>query len=193
MARAAATSRFGVTEVDSLASSGEKRVAKGGVPGLALGGAEPDGQIEPEDWIGVGDLGVEVEGLGVVAESVGRGQGAECGVARLAGVADGLGQVDGLGGDPVAGQFAHPRSGAIAAEFLQSLGHVPVGPRPAGRTEVLVEGVLDEGVGEVEPSRGVGQFPHEGHRRRGIQHVEDIIFAAVRRDRPRGRDRSPGR
>ena len=57
-----------------------------------------------------------------------------------------------------------------------------MGPRPAGRSEVLGEGVLDEGVGEVEPSRAIRQLPHEGHRRRGIEHVEDVIFGAVGRD-----------
>ena len=64
----------GVAEVGGLASGVEERLAEGGVTGLALGGAEPDGQIEPEDRIGVGGLWVEVEGLRVVAQGVGRGQ-----------------------------------------------------------------------------------------------------------------------
>ena len=64
----------GVTEVGGPASGVEERVAKGGVAGLALGGAEPDGQVESEDRIGVVGLGVEVEGLGVVAQGVGRGR-----------------------------------------------------------------------------------------------------------------------
>ncbi len=38
-------------------------------------------------------------------------------------------------------------------------------------------------MGEVEPSRGVRQFPHEGHRRRGIEHVQNVVLRAVRRDR----------
>ena len=89
---------LGVTEVGGPASSIEEGVAKGGVSRLALGGAEPDGQVDAQHWIGVGGLGVEVEGLGVVAQGVGGSEGDQGGVARLAGVADGLGQVDGLGG-----------------------------------------------------------------------------------------------
>ena len=101
-----------VAEVGGPASGVEERVAKGGVAGLALGGAEPDRQVDAEDRIGVVGLGVEVEGLGVIAQGVGGGERGERGVARLAGVADGLGEVDGLGGaEPVAGQFAHPCPG----------------------------------------------------------------------------------
>ena len=141
---------LGVAEIGRPASSVEEGVAKGRVTRLALGGAEPDGQVDAEDRIGVVGLGVEVEGLGVVAQGVGGGEGTEGGVARLAGVADGLGQVDGLGGaEPVTGQFAHPGPGTVPAEVLQGFGHLPVRPGPAGGTQVLVQGVLDEGVGEV--------------------------------------------
>ena len=62
----------GVAEVGGPARGVEQRLTKGGVAGLALGGAEPDREVESEDRIGVGGLGVEVEGLGVVAERVGR-------------------------------------------------------------------------------------------------------------------------
>ena len=82
----------GVTEVGGPASGVEEGVAEGGVAGLALGGAEPDGQVEPEDRIGVVGLGVEVEGLGVVAQGVGGGERGEGGVGRLARVVDGLGR-----------------------------------------------------------------------------------------------------
>ena len=100
---------LGVTEVGGPSSGVEEGVAEGGVAGLALGGAEPDGQVDAQDRIGVVGLGVEVEGLGVVAEGVGGGEGIERGVGRLARVVEGLGQVDGLGGaEPVAGQFADP-------------------------------------------------------------------------------------
>ena len=94
----------GVIEVGGPSGSVEERVAEGGVSGLALGGAEPDGQVDAQRRIGVVGLGVEVEGLGVVAEGVGRGEGIKGGVGGLAGVVDGFGEVDGLGGvDPVAG------------------------------------------------------------------------------------------
>ena len=115
---------LGVTEVCRPSRRFEEGVARGGVTRLALGGTEPDGQVDAQDGIGVGGLGVEVEGLGVVAKSVAWGQGSEGGIARLARVTDGFGQVDGLGGtEPVTGQFADsctrvgPRKG-------------PPGPRP---------------------------------------------------------------
>ena len=86
---------------------------------MALGGAEPDGQVDAQDRIGVVGLGVEVEGLGVVAQRVARRERGEGGVGRLACVADGFGEVDGLGGaEPVAGQFAHPRTGTVSVEVL---------------------------------------------------------------------------
>ena len=106
-----------VVEIGSPARSPDEGVAKRGVPRLALGGSQPDGKVEREDRVRVGGLGVEVEGLGVVTQCIGGGEGTERGVARQARVADGLGEVDGLGGiDPVARQLARPLSGAIAAE-----------------------------------------------------------------------------
>ena len=124
---------LGVAEVGGPSSGVEEGVAEGGVAGLALGGAEPDGQVDAEDRIGVVGLGVEVEGLGVVAEGVAGGEGGERGVGRLARVVEGLGQVDGLGGaEPVAGQLADAGPGPVAAEVLERLGHLPVRPRPAG-------------------------------------------------------------
>ncbi len=123
----------GVTEVGGPAGGVEERVAEGGVSGLALGGAEPDGQVDAQDRIGVVGLGVEVEGLGVVAEGVGGGEGAERGVGRLAGVVDGFGQVDGLGGvEPVAGQLADPRRRAGRRRGLRGLRPPAGAPGPAG-------------------------------------------------------------
>ena len=171
---------LGVTEVGGPASGVEERVAKGGVSGLALGGAEPDGQVDAQDRIGVVGLGVEVEGLGVVAEGVAGGEGGERGVGRLAGVVEGLGQVDGLGGtEPVAGQLTDPGPGTVAAEVLQRLGHLPVRPRPTGGTEVLVQRVLDEGVGEAVVPRGVGELAHQGRGRRGVEDVEQLVFRCL--------------
>ena len=43
---------LGVTEVGGPASGVEKGLAKGGVPRLALGRAEPDGQVEPRTGSG---------------------------------------------------------------------------------------------------------------------------------------------
>ena len=48
---------LGVAEVGGPACGLEERVAEGGVPRLALGGAEPDGEVEAEDRVGVGACG----------------------------------------------------------------------------------------------------------------------------------------
>jgi hypothetical protein len=69
LARAAATRRFGVTEISRPPSSTEEGVTKGGVSCLALGGAEPDGQVDTQDGVGVGEPEGRGRGLGVVAES----------------------------------------------------------------------------------------------------------------------------
>ena len=73
---------LGVTEVGGPPGGVEEGVAEGGVAGLALGGAEPDGEVDAQDRIGVVGLGVEVEGLGVVAQGVAGGEGSERGVGR---------------------------------------------------------------------------------------------------------------
>jgi len=124
---------------------------------LALRGAEPDGQVESEDRIGVVGLSVKVEGLGVIAQSIAGSERGQRGVARLARIADGLGQVDGLGRvAPVAGQFTYPCAGTIPAEVFEGFGHLTVHPGPASRAELLIEGVLDERVGEAVTPRSVG-------------------------------------
>ena len=68
-----------------------------------------------------------------------------------------------------------------------------VGPGPAGGPEVLVQGVLDEGVGEVERPGHVGQLAHQGDGRGGVQQVEQRRPPCWSWPWPRGRDRSPGR
>ena len=166
----------GVTEIHRPASRAEERVAKGGVSGLALGGTEADGQIESEHRIGLVGLGVEVEGLGVVAQRVGWRERGERGIGRLAGVVDRLGQVDRLGGsEPVAGQLTHPGPGPVAAEGFERFGHLPVRPRPAVGAQVVIQRVLDQRVSEaVAP--GLGQLAHQGHGRRSFEDVEQIVF-----------------
>ena len=123
----------GVAEVGRPARGVEERLAKRRVAGLALRGAEPDREVEPEDRVGVVGLGVEVERLRVVAQRVGRGERGERGVAGLARVADGLGEVDGLGRvEPVAGQLADPRPGPVAAEVLRAPRRPAGAPGPGG-------------------------------------------------------------
>ena len=55
------------------------------------------------------------------------------------------------------------------------------GPGPAGRSEVLSQSVLDEGVGEVETSRPIRQLPHKGGLGGRFEHVQDVVFGGVRR------------
>ena len=59
--------------------------------------------------------------------------------------------------------------------------------------EVLVQGVLDEGVGEVVAPGGVGQLPHQRHGRRGVEDVEQVVLGVARWLGPGGRGRSRDR
>ena len=138
-------------------------------------------EVDAQERIGLGGLGVEVEGLGVVAQRVGRAQRGERGVACLARVADGLGEVDGLGGaEPVAGQLTHswaragPRRGLKASATCRCARARRVGPRSSYKR------VLDEGVGEVVAARGVGQLAHQGDGRRGVEDVEQLVLGGLR-------------
>ena len=61
---------FGVTELGCSATRVEKGLAVGGIPGLTLGGAEADGQIDPHHGVGFVDLGEDLERLGVIMQCV---------------------------------------------------------------------------------------------------------------------------
>ncbi len=170
---------FGVAEVGRPPGRADKRVPKHWIAGLALRGAEPDRQVEPEGWIVV-VLGVELEGLGVVAQRIGGSEGTEGRVAGLAGVVDGLGQVDGLGGaEPVPGQLTDACAGTITAEGFEGLADLSMCTRSTVGPEVFVEGALNERVGEVVTAR-VGHLAHQGHRDRRVEHVEKVIFRGLR-------------
>ena len=172
----------GVAEVGGPACRVEERLTMVGVAGLALGGAEPDREVESEDRVGVGGLGVEVEGLGVVAERVGgseRGEGCVPGLAR---VVDRLGQVDGLGGaEPVTSELPHPCAGSIAEQVFESFGYLSVRASASSRAEVFVQGVLDQRVGEAVTARRTGQFAHQRHGRGRVEHVEEVVFRCLGR------------
>src|SRR6202050_3188543 len=170
----------GIAEISSLSSGGQERLSGGGVPGLSLGGAESNRQIDSQYRIGVGREAVEVKGLGVVAQCIAWGQRTERGIARLFRVSDGLGQVDRLGGTcPVAGLPAHPRARSIPAEFLQGLGNLSVASCSSVVTEVLVQGVLDEGVGEAVTAR-VGHRAHQSNGSGRVEDVEQVVLARLR-------------
>ena len=156
---------------------------EGGLAGLALGRAEPDGQVDPEHRVGRGRPRAQsVEGLGVVPQGVGGGQRGESGVAGLPRVADRLGRSMGwVALDQCRASSPTSEPGGVAAELFQGLGHLPVGPGPPRGAQVLVEGVLDEGVGEVVAPGGVGQLPHQGDRRRRVEDVEQLVLGDARR------------
>ena len=140
LARAAATSRS-VSPRSAARRAASRRVSrKAGSPGLALGGAEPDGQVDAQDRIGVVGPGVEVEGLGVVAEGVAGGERGERGVAGPPRVVEGLGQVDGLGGadqwrasSPTRDPGRSPQRSSSASATCRCARARRVGPRSSYR------------------------------------------------------------
>ena len=79
----------------------------------------------------------------------------------------------------MAGQFADAGPWVLAAQVLQRLGHLPVRPRPTGAAEILVQGVLDEGVGEAVAASGVAKFPHQRRGRSGVEDVEQFVFRCL--------------
>jgi hypothetical protein len=122
------------------ASSVEERAAKGRITGQALGSAEPNGQIDPEEGVGVVGLSEEGDGLGVVAQGIGRREGEECHIGRSSGVVDGLGQIDGWGGgDPMPRQLADPGARVFAAKILQRSGNHLVSQRSARCAQVRIQ------------------------------------------------------
>src|ERR1700721_2673846 len=60
------------TEIDRPSCSVHESVAIRRISGLALGSTEPNGQIDPDRWIGIAELRIELEGLGVVLQGVRR-------------------------------------------------------------------------------------------------------------------------
>lgn len=141
-------------------SGGPGRVEEGGArvgdAGLALGGAEPDEQGDPGARRRLA-LGRELEGLGEVVDRLVRRECLERGLSGPAGVVDRLGGVGRPGGEhEVAGQLAQTPRISSSVERFERLSHDTVQTRPAGGTEVLVEGVADEGVREAEVPGGVG-------------------------------------
>ena len=164
---------LGVTEVGGPSGGVEEGVAEGGVAGLALGGAEPDGQVDAQDRIGVVGLGVEVEGLGVVAR--GRRRGRAQRARRRRPGASSRGPWRGRSGWEALNQWR-------ASSPTRDPGRSPQRSSSASATwrwararrvrpEVLVQRVLDEGVGEAVVPRGVGELAHQG---RGGRRVEDV-------------------
>ena len=122
-------------------------------PGLALRVAQPDEHVEPDEGIGLG-FGVEqLDGLLEPADGLVGSQCSQRAVAGAPGVRGRLADLGSGGRDPVAGQLADAIAGVVAALGLEELADPSVDPRsPAGR-QLVVEGVLEEGVDEGEPLR----------------------------------------
>jgi hypothetical protein len=159
-----------VTEAGGLSGGGEEGLAELGVPGLALGDAEPDAQVHVDQRIQMRRLAVEVEGLGVVAQGVAGGERSERAVGGPAGVGEGLGQPVGAGGSgPVAGQLPDTRPGPVHADRLQRFGDLAVGAGLAGAAQLGVHGVLDEGVHEALMTGRVGQLAHQRRPSGGVE------------------------
>ena len=83
----------------------------------------------------------------------------------------------------MARQFADPRARSPRAELLQRLGDLSVRLRPARRSEILVQGVLDERMGEVELPRRVGRLSDQRCRGRRVEHVDQLVGRRRRRSR----------
>ena len=88
-----------------------------------------------------------------------------------------LAEVDGLGAaDPMAGQSPTRAPGRSPQRSSRASATSRCAPCPAGGTQVLVEGVLDEGVGEAVAARGVGRLAHQGDGRGGVEDVEQLVL-----------------
>ena len=128
----------------------------------------------------------------VVAESVSRCEGGKCGIASLTGITDGLGRSMGWSGmEPVPGQFAHAAPRIVATQFFQGFRHLSVRSGPAGGTEVLVQGVLDEGMeklkwpGASASSRTKATVPAASRNRE--RHPQSCLVATAKRSRSKSR------
>ena len=131
----------------------QEGVAKDGVSCLTLGHADADEEVDAEGRIGIVARRVEIESLAVIPERLTGSQCLESGVGRLPGVVESFVQVFRFGRiEPMAGQFADADARAPSAQVFESLSHLAMDTGLTGRTQVPVEGVLNEGVGEAVTS-----------------------------------------
>ena len=129
----------------------------------------------------------QFQGLLEVAHGVGGGQGVERHLAGPACIGDGLAHVDQLGGlQPVVSELPHAGVGVRSAEFFQDLGNLAVCPRPTRPPQVLVEGVLDQSMGEGVTVGSVRCLAHERHLRGFLQQVDDpaLVESRSRGEKP---------
>ena len=160
----------------------DESLAEPDVAALTLRGTEADGEVDLERLVGIVQPLVEIQCLGVVADRVVGSQPRQRCVGRLLGVIDGLHKVHHLrGAHPVTRQLAHPEPGSVARECLQSLTDDPVIPRLPSRSELLVDQVLNEGMGEGVLPTAPGVLPDERHRPGRVQRVEQGVLRNLAR------------
>ncbi len=63
----------------------------------------------------------------------------------------------------------------ISAQFLQRLGDSPMNPRSAGVSQVLVQRVLNEGMGKAVLAQ-VGQLAHQCNRSGALEDVQQSLL-----------------
>ena len=152
------------------------------VAALTLRRTEANGEVDLERLVGIVQPFVEVQCLGVVPNRVVGSQPRQRCVGRLFGVIDGLHKVHHLrGAHPVTGQLAHPEPRSVAPKGLQGLTDDAVIPRLPSRSELFVDEVLNEGMGEgvLRPAPGV--LPDERHRPGRVQQIEEGVLRNLAR------------
>ena len=150
--RAAET--VGVVELLRERCRVEQCLAKLRVSDLALGLPQADQQLAALAAIAAGRLAVELERLAIPARGLIGGELLKRALGGAPGVVDGLGRV---AADhrcrPMAGELAQPLAWLIPALVLERLCDPPVQPGAARSPEILIQGVLDERMGEREAPR----------------------------------------
>ena len=76
----------------------------------------------------------------------------------------------------MASKLAYPHSRPFTAELLQSHCDLSMHKCSAGGTEVLIEGVLNEGMGEDVATGGICQLSYQGDGRSSVENVEQLLF-----------------
>ena len=120
-----------------------------GITGLSLRVTEPKEQHGPTARIVRGGLVEEIERTPVPAQSLVGRKLRQRAIARPLRVRDRLARVLRLGGvRPVVGELSDPLAGIVATDLIERLSDHPVAPSPPPGGKPVVEGMLDQRVGE---------------------------------------------